>query len=106
MIDIGETDTATAIHVVLIFIWDDNRVVFFLEPSLGNLDPALLLIVLGLNHLAIDIKHVDFFSCEVQVGVGRLFLVVEVETHFHEAIIDFAWVEVDVEGVLDRLMLD
>jgi hypothetical protein len=62
--------------------------------------------VLGLNHLAINIKHVDLFACEVQVGVGRLFLVVEVETHFHEAIIDFAWVKVDVEGVLDRLMLD
>lgn len=60
----------------------------------------------GLYNLAIDVKHVDLFACEVEMGIGCGLLILEVETHFHEAIVEFSGVEVDVEGVLDGLVFD
>ncbi len=69
MINIGEADTATAVHVVLILVSDNDRVIFFFKPSLGNFDSAFLCVVAGLDHLAVDVKCVDFFARKVQVSV-------------------------------------
>ena len=92
MIDISKTDTSTTIHIILILIAHNNRVIFFIKPSLRNLNPAFIFIVLSLHYLSIDIKHVDLFACEIYMSIRDLLLVVEVETHLHEAIVDFAWV--------------
>ena len=52
------------------------------------------------------LEHFDIFAGEVDVGVRSLLEVIEVESHFHEAVVKFTRVEIDVEGVLDRLFLD
>ena len=57
--------------------------------------------MVGLYNLPVDVKHVDFFALEVDVGICNLFRVSEVESHLHEAVVDFARMEVDVERVLD-----
>ncbi len=59
--------------------------------------------MLSLDNLAIDIKHINFFPIEIEVGVRRLLTVIEVKGHFHEAIVDFTGVEVNVERVLNGL---
>ena len=62
--------------------------------------------MLSLDDLPIDVEHVDFFATEIEVGVRGLLTVIEVEGHFHETIVDFTGVEVDMERVLNGLGLD
>ncbi len=103
MINISEADTATAVHVVLILVCDNDRVIFFFKPSFGNFNSTFLYVVAGLDHLTVYVKCVEFFACKVQVGVWALFLIVKVETHFHESIVNFSRAEIYMKWVLDRL---
>ncbi len=53
--------------------------------------------MLILDDLSIDIKHVDLLATKIKMGVRSLLIVIEVKSHFHESIVDFAWVEVDMK---------
>ncbi len=106
MVHVSKAYAPTAVHVVLILVRNNNRVVRFLKPPFRDLNPAFFSIMLILDDLAIDIKHVDLVSTKIKMGVRGLLIVIEVKSHFHESIVDFAWVEVDVEGVLDGLGFD
>jgi hypothetical protein len=59
--------------------------------------------MLRLDNLAIDIKHINLLATEIQMRVRSLLSVIEVKGHFHEAIVDFTGVEVNVERVLNGL---
>jgi hypothetical protein len=59
--------------------------------------------MLSLDHLAIYIKHINLLATEIKMRVRGWLSVVEVKGHFHETIIDFTGVEVDMERVLNGL---